>query len=767
VNLVDLAPARTGYLEQGQGASHWQWLEEQLAQFQPDELQSRWQEMSRGLQDSNPHWGPRLWNLDPIPAVLSDADWILLEEGLTQRARLLNLLLQDAYGQQQLLKTGQLPPELYYKNPRWLAPCHGLVDSDLARLMFYAVDLIRDASGQWCVLRDRTQCAVGFGATLENRRWMARAYHEIFSRQHIQPLAPAYQALRVSLAELSQPSRGARMVMLTSTAGSPQTADDAALAHFLGCPLAEGEDLTVRGGCVYLKLLEGLQPVDVLLRRIPDHESDPLEMPPGNWPGLVALLQAVRLGNVVVTNSIGSGWLESPALGCYMARLCPSLLREPLLLPDMPARWDSQVPTRGDWVARRLEGGPPLVLPELSQQRQQLWWKQCRASEWVFQEYRPPSLFPCWYQGQLQLLPGVVRCFVVSTPQGYRILPGGVVRLRPGPGTRPLSKDLWRTGGESTPLASTPASPSAGLEQPLSRKGGDVPSRVAEQFYWFGRYLERCESLLRFARLLVQRQTLEADPQTHKDLNFLLSCREEMGSDLVAWVNGNQEDQLQALLNHLGRLGGSLRDRVSADLPRVLAAIQPHPESLESRQVLAYLETLSVPIWALVSIARESLYRGYGFRFLEIGRRLERAVMTCDLLLELHRKGPPQWGVLEVLLEVTDSGRTYRRRYSRLEWLPVLDLLLADEIHPRSMAFQLRSLEEHFSALPSPPQADIGLPPHQESLLRARAAAKLWRPPGEPPLSELAEQLRGISQGLASRYLTHLKPRFQGVARAI
>jgi uncharacterized circularly permuted ATP-grasp superfamily protein/uncharacterized alpha-E superfamily protein len=736
----------------------WQWLEQGLFGSSQDELQSRWQEMRRGLQDSNPSGGPSRWNLDPLPAVLAESDWLLLERGLLQRAQLLNALLADAYGQQQLLREGQLHPALYYNNPLWLQACHGMVDSELARLMWYAVDLIRDPSGRWQVVRDRTQCASGLGATLENRRWMARVYHELFSDHQVQPVAPSYQALRSTLAELGQRTRGARTVMLTSQAGSAQSWDDASLAQFLGCPLVEGEDLTVRGGGLYLKLLEGLQPVDVLLRRLPDRHCDPLEIAVGGWNGVVGLLQTVRAGNVVVSNSLGSGWLESPALALQLERLAPLVLGQPLLLPSLTGHWEDQLPQGRDWVARPFQGGPPVLLPELEPERQRQWWQECRPERWVFQRYSLPSRFPCWCSGHPQSLPGVLRCFLISTGEGYQLVPGGLVRLRSRPDGAMLSKDLWRPASGSFSARPTPMV--SGADLALSRSGGDVPSRVADQFYWFGRYLERCESLVRFARLLVQRQTHEADAETLQDLHRLLTCQGELGCDLVSWVNGSQNDQLQALLGHLRRLGGALRDRVSADLPRILGAMQPLSEAVEGRHLLAYLESLSVPIWALVAIARESLYRGFGFRFLEIGRRLERAMQTCDLLQQLSQGQQPGWRVLEILLEVTDSGRTYRRRYARLEWMPVLDLLLADETHPRSVAFQLRSLEEHCARLPQ--RVPLGLAPHQEALLRSRATVQLWRPPQGAPLGELAALLPLISQGLAAVYLTHVRPRSQG-----
>lgn len=735
-----------------------EWLELQFSRYGLDELQQRWQEVARGIKDAQPHFGQRLWSLDPVPAVLAESDWSQLEAGLCQRAQLLNLLLQDAFGQQQMLREGCLHPALYYNNPAWLQPCHGMLDSELGRLLFYAVDLVRDDNGKWWVMRDRAGAPHGFGTVLGNRRWMARAYHEIFSEQLLQPIAPTYQSLRFSLSELGQRTGQARSVMLTSAAGSARSADDAGLANFLGCALVEGEDLTVRKGRLYLKLLEGLQPVDLLLRRIPDRDCDPLELGSTGWHGVVGMLQSVCAGNLVVSNSLGSGWLETPALAGRMETLAAQLLGQPLLLPDLPSQWSTWLPEGRDWVARRFEGGPPLLLPEMEEGDRERWWRSCQPEQWVFQSYARPSRFPCWYHGRLENFPGVVRCFLLATATGYRLIPGGLVRMRP-PGGKLFVKDLWRLAGNR--IEPTAVAPSAPVELDLSRGGGDVPSRVADQFYWFGRYLERCECLLRFARMLLSRQTVESGAQLQADLECMLASREEFGPDLVCWVNGHEPDQLQSLLSHLQRLGTALRDRVSADMPRILAALHPLSERLEGRRhVLGYVEELSVPLWGLVAIARESLYRGYGFRFLEIGRRLERALLTCELLESLSRQGNPSWGVLDMLLEVTDSGRTYRRRYPRLEWLPVLDLLLADDTHPRSLAFQLRSLEEHFALLPA--RSRVGLPAHQEALLRVRAPLQLWRPPQAAPLQQLSQLLPAISQGLGSVYLSHLTPRYQG-----
>lgn len=760
MKLAEFPASQLGFDEvrRAAAASEWQWLERSLESYTASELEARWQDLARSRRDSSPHWGPRHWELDPLPAVLPESDWQQLEHGLIQRAELLNEIQEDVYGQQLLLREGLLPAPLLYANRLWLQPCLGLVDSDMSRLMFYAVDVARDAEGRWWVMRDRTQCPAGFGAVLENRRWMARTYSELFGAHQIQPVAPVYHALRQGLQELGQRGESGRAVMLTPAAGSPHGADAANLAQFLGCALVEGEDLSVRGSTLYLKLLEGLQPVDLVLRRIPDAACDPLELAGSGWEGPVGLLQAVRAGNVVVSNSVGSGWLESPALAAELPRLCRELRGEELLLPSLPSHWRLPFPAEGEWVARAFSGGPPLLRrpADLGQ----------HPYSWVLQQHLSLSEFPSLVSGRPEMVAGSVRCFLVHTGSGYRLVPGGLVRLKPRIHGKIYCKDLWRlplpSEESGAPSGRTPVS----LPLELSRLGGDVPSRVASDFFWFGRYLERCESLLRFARVLLQRQTQENDAEGRSDLERVLACREEMRGGLRAWVQGHEDDQLQALLKNLQRLGGCLRDRLSADVPRILAALQSAvPCGGGEPARLAYLEALSVPIWALTAVARESLYRGYGFRFLEIGRRLERATQTLELLRALGRSPAPR-GVLEVLLEVTDSGRTYRRRYpAALEWLPALDMLLADETHPRSVAFQLRSLEDHFAHLPQ--RNPVGLASHQRALLLTRDRLKLWQPPEPAPLEWLAEHLPAISQGLTSVYLTHVRPSFQGDSRAL
>lgn len=609
------------------------------------------------------------------PATLGEQDWTLLESGLEQRARLLSELLRDVYGEQTSLKDGLLPPSLLFNNRRWLGPCRGVVDGDATRLLLYAADLVRDTDGWW-VVRDYTGVPPGLGWLLDARRWMARAYHELFARGEVEPLAPTLVRARDLLAELNGGERG---VVLASPGNAAEFADAAALAHFFGCTLVEGEDLTVRGQQLWLKLLQGLQPVRVLLRRVEDARCDPLELSAGGWSGPSGLIQAVRNGDLVVCNSLGSGWAESPGVAEQLPACSQRLLGETLRLP----------------------------------------WRALRKGETV------------------------VRCFLAHDGERHRLVPGGLRWPRGDDGMHELWRPARATGGAQPPGGAF--TPEAVV---LSRGGGDVPSRVASDFFWLGRYLERCEGLLRVARVLL------GDPASESRSAELLP------GGLAAWVEGRADDQLQTLLGHLKRLGSSLRERLSSDVLSLLAELTERPPEVTS----SYLERVSVPVWALVAVARESLYRGHGFRFLEIGRRLERCQATLELLQWTTEEGSS----LPLLLDFTDSSRIYARRYPGAPvWLAVVDMLLGDDSQPRSLAYGLRSLGEHFAGLPPRHElSDVSeVAPHGLALARCRELLAGWQPgQGEPPLTALHAALVGLSAQLARVFFTHVAHHRQGAA---
>lgn len=840
---------------------HWVPLDEGLRRIGSVALARRWEEARRLIRDNgvtysslaDPSGHKRPWELDPIPALLPHEDWSWLQKALSQRAALLQKILEDVYGPQELILGGHIPAELVYAHPGWQRPCVGLCYPPGARMLLYGADVVRDAEGRWLALRDRAQSPTGFGYVLENRLVVARMFPELFKECATQPLAPFFHSLRRTLSELTGEGESPRIVVLSGGPSTPGYFEDAYLSQYLGCLLVEGGDLTVRGDRVYLKMLDGLQSVEVVVRRVPDSACDPLELKPDSWAGVPGLLQAVRSGNVVVTNGIGSGWLESPALATFLPDLCRELLGEELLLPSLPSGWCAQ-PEGKAWVLQHFEEllirltfpnkmepdqGPWLVRDLAPEKRAWLLAEiERRPLDFVGQKWCQLPTFPSLQEHQLARRPGHFRFFAAQvgsnplvgglgdTPYGFSVMPGGMVRTRKSVEERALSKgqswigskDLWwlREDGQSLseedaaltglrPIGRTLPFQTRGTLH-LTRGGSDLPSRSADDFFWLGRYLERVEFLVRLARVCLNRGAersdlsgLEAElltrwPSFDHKLDFQKSVER--------WVvESEKSDGLGTLLMSVQQLSGALRDRLSADSLAVVNSLKRTQVIFrEPNQVLNYLEQLTMPLWAWSGIVNESLHRGHGFRFLELGRRLERATQTCRLLLTLvapgklpkdskrkalqEPKGPRDASsesfLMEAVLEIGESARIYRRRYQTfLHKSAVLDLLLADEGNPRSILYQLTLLAQHMSGLPR--EHRLARQSSAELILVKSVAAIRLFPidnhamPGNSPefpaseynarleelLGGLEDDLGTFSNSLSQKYLTHLHPRQQ------
>jgi len=254
------------------------------------------------------------WRCDPVPLPIPASEFAGLEAGLGQRARLLELVLQDIYGPQTLLDRGLIPPALIFTNPAFLRACRapGTARRDL--LQFYAADLIRGPDGAWRVLADRTAGPSGAGYARENRRILARVMPEAFRPVQVRQLRPFFEMWQEALQRLAPPGRpNPGIALLTPGVGHPQWFEHMFLSRELSCALVEGGDLTVRDGGVFLKTLRGLQPIDVLLRRVDGRLLDPLELEV-DAAGVTGLMDAWRRGRVRIANDPGSGVVEAPAL---------------------------------------------------------------------------------------------------------------------------------------------------------------------------------------------------------------------------------------------------------------------------------------------------------------------------------------------------------------------------------------------------------------------------------------------------------------------
>jgi uncharacterized circularly permuted ATP-grasp superfamily protein/uncharacterized alpha-E superfamily protein len=834
--------------EDGAIRPHWKVIQDGLDALGPVVLARRWEEARRLIRDNGiTYAGPtdpggvrRPWELDPIPAVLPDIDWDELQVGLCQRIFLLERILDDLYGPQELIKSGTLPPYLVFADPHFLRPCVGLCVPPGSRLLMASCDVLRDNSGRWWVIRDRTQSPSGFGYILENRLVVARMFGELFRESKALPLAPFFQGLRRRLSEFAECADSDKTVLLSGGPSHAGYFEDAYLAQYLGCTLVEAGDLTVRGSQVYLKMLDGLQKVGSILRRVRDVDSDPLELQSAGWSGVAGLTQAVRAGNVIVTNGLGSGLLESPGLSAYLDDCCRFLLGEPLKIPSLPSGWCGQ-PEKLAWVRenfdqmviRRTTHRQPTAFPNQqrlwfvsnldSQQREQLWSAiEANPRTYAGQLYCRPSSFPSLAAHQLAAKSGHFRFFLGAGDSGfpsselaspiakkmpYNLLPGGLVRTRQESvrSDQALigSKDLWCLGEQRSKLSAIeqqtlpPSSrPWSGSSAPkpliLTRSGGDLPSRSADNFYWLGRYVERLEFLVRAARVALKTviefphlQTLETQLLSYwpcfwggTQLGNGKSLEDpkplSVWQQVAGWIrDGQGHDGLLTLLSRTQALSGSLSDRLSSDSLQVIHNLRSQPQAFrEPNHALQYLETLSIPLWAWSGIVAQSLHRGHGHRFLEIGHSLERAWQSRSLLylLNLARENPDlsqSHILLEFALEVADSSRVYRRRYqTRLETPAALDLLLVDAENPRSIAYQLQRLKICLDGLPREVWQE-GREVAELTTLQLQTQVRLFscREGDIAQLqANLSEALQLIVSDLSRRYLTHLVPKQQRAA---
>src|SRR6185436_11801045 len=259
-----------------------------------------------------------------------------------------------------------------------------------------------------------------------------------------QRLAGFFRELQTSLERLAlRRTDNPRVVLLTPGPYNETYFEQAWLARYLGYMLVEGQDLTVRDDRVFLKTLSGLEPVDVIVRRVDDDFSDPLELRNDSMLGVPGLVEAMRAGNVAVANAPGSGLLQSPAFPAFLPGLCRHLLGEELKLPSVATWWCGQ-PSEREHVAEHLDrlivkrafptgSGEPFFGRRLDAEHREALLNEIRITPHAFvgQEQVALSTAPAWLDGQLVPRPLVLRVYVCATNDGYRVMPGGLTRFSP------------------------------------------------------------------------------------------------------------------------------------------------------------------------------------------------------------------------------------------------------------------------------------------------------------------------------------------------
>lgn len=736
----------------------WRPMIEHLMRVGHEQLDHRWEQAQRLVHENGVTYNvysdrrgrDRPWQLDAVPMVLSPEEWAGLERAVIQRARLLNAILADIYGPRKLLLEGLLPPELVFANPAMLRPVQGIKPSADIFLHLYAVDLARSPTGQWWVVSDRAQAPSGAGYALENRMVMARTLPDVFHDCQVKRLSHFFASVRDLMPALSPSKRDSvRVVLLTPGPYNETYFEHAYLARYLGFTLAEGGDLTVRDHRVFLKTLSGLLPVDVILRRLDDSFCDPLELREDSLLGVPGMVNALRLNRVAVANMLGSGVIETPALMPFLPGLCKGLLGEEIAMPSVATWWCGQSGPMKQVLGQLRQlvikpafpslGGEVIFGDDLDEAGRRALSERIltRPELFIAQERVALSTAPTWANGHVQPRHTLLRLFAVARPDGgYDVMPGGLTRMSGAPDSMVVSmqrgggsKDTWVLSPK--PVAPFSLLPAADQPTELNRAGFVLSSRVADNLYWLGRHVERFEGAVRLLRGLLRRMNSEDFFRNNPEVIGLINVLSYDGR-LLGGVEGSEaespinldefEPQLLSLIfdedrpfsvrsdvDKIHRITMTVRDRISADAWRNINQLndsftRPNvPEHMMLSAILELLDRTVITLAAFSGQSMEGMTREKGWRFLEIGRRVERASNLASLLefgpmlVDEHDSQR-----LEATLEIANSIMTYRSRYmASFSALAVMDLLILDESNPRSVGFQLARLQEHVDVLTS------------------------------------------------------------------
>lgn len=691
----------------------------------------------------------RPWSLELLPLLIEPADWAAIEAGAMQRAELLQAMLADLYGpgpnSQRLLHEGLLPPALLLRHPGWLRPMQGVRPPGGRHLYIVAFDLTRGPDGRWWVVAQRTQGPSGLGYVLHNRLVISRQFPDAFRELRVQHIASSYRRLLDSVEQAAAQVAGGdtpRVVLLTPGPYSETYFEHVYLARYLGLPLVEGGDLTVRGEKLFLKTVDGLEPVHGVLRRLDDDWCDPLELRPDSALGVPGLLQAARAGTVVMANALGSAFLESPAVQGFLPAIARRLTGQELLLPALPTWWCGEAAARQD-VAGKLAG--KFLRSTFPHGGRTAHVHQpgeldiaADPDAWTVQDRLRFSRAPIWSEGAVLPRPAMVRIYAIADGGGrWQVLPGGMTRVA----QREDSSVSMQRGGSSLDtwvLTDGPVDTFSMLPQRLNvddiaRRRGPVSSRTAESMFWLGRYTERSEHLVRLARatLMLINADNDASPAMLQALSVLavktglaphgvptLVQAPHLFERAVLAALGAEKGAYSvaynlAALEHSGQV---LRERLSTeqwglirDLREDFAhALKDAPGGLPTcSQVLPALDGVALKLAAVTGTQTDRMTRDHGWRLLAVGRLLERLLGLSATLQAFVEAGALSTAAgIELALELFDSVITFRARYQRHDDLLALtDLLVLDSSNPRALAGVLRRLRNELGKLPGGPDA--------------------------------------------------------------
>lgn len=758
----------------------WQALIDRLDRYAGEGLDARFARADRYLRDAGVYYRlygdtastAREWPLAHVPLLIEQREWDGIAAGLVQRAEVLERVVADIYGENQLVADGLLPPELLAASPEYLRPVVGLKPRSGHFLHFIAFDLGRGPDGRWWVLGDRTQAPSGAGFAIENRVATGRALPELLAGMHVHRLAGFFRSLREALFELATEPEG--VAILTPGQHNETYFEHAYIARYLGLMLLEGDDLTVSGGRVMVRTIEGLKALRVIWRRLDSAFMDPLELRHESRIGTPGLVEALRHGGTAVVNALGSGVLEMRALMAFLPDIARRFAGEDLNLPHIATWWCGSGRERDHVLAHLDEmviGRALAALPAFDDSEGSLLpalldadghaalVERLRSAggQFVGQESVTLSTMPFYAGGRLEPRPVTVRAFAMRTPAGWKVMPGGFARVGASSETAAIAMqkggraaDVWIVS--PTPVATDTLLP-ADTDTVEAKLSAVLPSRAAENLFWLGRYVERAEGVARLLRAYHGRMADASDPR-NPAVPASRTALQNIGVDVRQPIPDAFLASIDAAISGAGRI----RDRFSPDgwmalvdlsktAHRFAATVSAGDDA--SRAMTILLRKLA----GFAGLVHENMYRAVGWRFLEIGRRLERAIEMARLVALL---APPDASaeLLDLLVEIGDSVMTRRRAYKvNSGRLAAIELLALDAFNPRSVLFQLSEVKGQVEMLPGKESAGHSHPVMRESL-RLYTELAISEPKGLTPerLRALAASTAGLSDLIDAAY---------------
>jgi uncharacterized circularly permuted ATP-grasp superfamily protein/uncharacterized alpha-E superfamily protein len=784
---------------QGRVRAHWRPYLSMLAALGSEEINRRFAAADRYLRDSGVFYRvyedatglERPWPLSHIPLLIEPAEWRELVAGLTQRAELLEAVLADTYGPASLTGEGRLPAALVAGNPEFLRPLVGVAPPGGAHLRFYAVDVGRGGDGRWWVLSDRAQAPSGAGYAIENRLALSRAIPNIYRTARVERVAPFFQAFQAELFGLNRQD-DARVCLLTPGPMNETYFEHAYLARYLGLLLVDGEDLIVRDDGVFIRTVAGLRRTEVLLRRVDADFTDPLELNAASRLGVAGLIQAVRDGKIVIVNSLGAGLVEARAMLAFLPALAPTVLGTALKVPNVATWWLGRADMREEMIGKLdsmvIASAFTESMPAFRQASEVLGAKldetqretlarsiRDRGVDYVVQEAVTLSSMPVWRDGRLQPRPFTLRLFLARVGERWQVMPGGFVRIAEHADARAVSLQRGGATADAWVLAHGPVGETTLLPHPermqVQRTVGLLPSRSADNLFWVGRYVERTEATLRLVRGVINRLADEAAAPVVAGIGTLLGAWGAIPDDThhasavamarTALTQADLNGSLPFLVGAARSAASVIRDRLSPDAWRAINDLAtligaPLPAGPAETAMAERVEAALRIVAALSGLAQENMTQRAGWRFLELGRRIERALLTSRLVRAFTDIATIE-GALDMLLELADSQITYRQRYLMIAALaPVIDLVMLDPNNPRSVVFQLDRIEAHLGALPKHNTGGRLSPVQQVAAsiatrLRTVEAANV----GDALIMEMEHELMKLSDAISAAYLTN------------